>query len=376
MSALSRFPVLWYREEDVMMFRTRSQGRLDVRYTLRKALVHFWGGDGLVYSVKNQVYLLPDLSDPQPILLGTIPWRNAQRICHFRLIDRAWHESILQVHEAGNRRLLVCNGRSWWSISPGGQSERIPPFSRTRPMNRGICTSAEGWTYVADYLPNLRLQDPVRIFRSRDLRSFEIAWEFPPGDIRHIHALIPDSEEPNRIWILTGDHERQARILYSEDDFETVRVFRSDGQRTRAVDMIVQGGSLIWGMDSPEEKSYLLSAGKKDPDGVKVLREIPGPAYYMARNQAGAAYLGTTAEAGAGVTDFFAHILGSLPDGNWEEIHKRRKDLFPQHGIFYFPRGMLPGNYVIFSQRGLRPGEGQLTVARDRAWEHLATISR
>ena len=346
----------------------RNQNRLEVLYRVHNAIVHYWGVGGLVYSVKNRVYLLPDLVDPQPVLLGSIPWRSFQFMCHIRLADRALKGSILQVHEAGHQALLVCNGHSWWSITQGGDAELIPSFSRTRPMNRAICTSTTGVTFVADYLANAERKEPIRIYRSKDLRSFEIAWEFPPGDIRHIHALVPDPEDRGRIWVLTGDLDPECRILYTGDDFGSIHVFLSDGQRTRATDIVIRDGNLLWGMDSPMETSYLLSSNKKDPGAVKIIKELPGPVYYMSRNKAGAVYFGTTAERGLGVKDQFGHIFGSLPDQSWEEIVRCRNDPFPQRGIFYFPRGILPDNYLVYSQRALFPQEGQMTIARDRAW--------
>ena len=347
---------------------SKTQNRLEVLYRVHNALVHYWGASGLVYSVKNRVYLLQDPANFQPILLGAIPWQSFQLICHIRLVDRALKGSILQVHDAGSQGLLVCNGYSWWSITPRGDANQIPSFSKTRPLNRGICTSSTGVIYIADYLDNTERKEPIRIYRSKDLRSFEIAWEFPPGDIRHIHALVPDPEDRRRIWILTGDLNPESRILYTEDEFGQISVFLMDGQRTRATDLIVRNGNLIWGMDSPVETSFLLSADKKNPSDIKILVELPGPMYYMTRNEAGAVYFGTTTEPGSGVKDKFGHIFGSRPDHGWDEILRRRKDPFPQHGIFYLPSGVLPNNYLIYSQRALHPQEGQMIVARDRAW--------
>ena len=89
----------------------------------------------------------------------------------------------------------------------------------------------------------------------------------------------------------------------------------------------------------------------------------------MGANEAGGAYLGTTVEPGLATKDRCAHLFGIGPDGVWEEILTRRADMFPQHGILYFPRGTLPDSFVVFSQRALVPDEGSMIIARDRAWE-------
>jgi len=345
-----------------------GEKRLEVLYSIRNALVHYWEADGLVYSVKNRVYRLHDLARPQPEPLGLIPWRPFELLGHIRLADRAIKASILQVHDTGKQGLLVENGHSRWTLMPGGTVEPLSSFPKTRPMNRGVCTSVQGVTYVADYFANTDRKEPVRIHRSRDLSRFEVAWEFPPGDIRHVHAVIPDPEDDRRIWVLTGDTDPESRILFTDDDFATLRTFLSDGQRTRATDLVIREGRLIWGMDSPETTSSIVSADKNGGGGISTWQELPGPAYYMTRNRAGGVYIGTTAEPGAGVQDRSGHLFGLLPDQTWSEVLRRRKDHFPQHGIFYLPRGVLPDNYLVYSQRALHPQEGRMIVARDRGW--------
>ena len=234
-------------------------------------------------------------------------------------------------------------------------------------MSRGICESETGVTYVADYLSN-RERMPVRIYCSSDLQGFEICWEFAAGEIRHIHALIRDEERSSRIWILTGDEGSESAIWYTDNEFSSIHRHLSAGQASRVVDMVTADGQLVWGMDSPNETSFILVQSKALGASPKKQYELPGPAYYAARNQAGAIYFGTTHEPGAAVKDRYGHIIGSLPNGDWEDLYQARKDVLPQHGIFYFPSGVLPGNWLVFSQRALTPYEGYMTLARDLAW--------
>ncbi len=236
-------------------------------------------------------------------------------------------------------------------------------------MNRGICESPSGWTYIADYSANHARLERVRIHRSRDLVTFETAWEFGPGQIRHVHALIRDPEDDRRIWVLTGDRDGESRILFTDDEFRSVQCFLDAGQMSRATDLVVRDGNVYWGMDSPTTPASLMVARKEQPLETHALVELPGPTYYMGANEAGGAYLGTTVEPGPASKDRCAHLFGMRPDGLWEEVLKRRGDIFPQHGILYFPKGILPHNYVVFSQRALVPDEGSMIIARDRAWE-------
>jgi hypothetical protein len=319
-----------------------------------------------VVSRKNAFYHIRDLERPRFELIARIPWGWQECLSHVRLCDRVLKHSILQVHSTLDGRWLVANGHRFWRVDKDGSVSTVSPFSGTRPMSRGIC-EAHGITYVADYLLN-NDRGTVRIHSSEDLIHFRPVWEFTPGQIRHVHALVADPDR-NRIWVLTGDEDSESSILYTDDGFGTLELFLNAGQRTRACDVIVSDGRLIWGMDSPAVTSYILSAPLNDPEELTAHRELPGPAYYMCRNAAGALYLGTTVEPGPAVADRFGRVFATDPNGVWEEVHRSRSDFFPQHGIFYFPKGELPENYLVFSRRALVPDEGSLTIARDVAWD-------
>lgn len=342
--------------------------RMDVLHRIPNTLVHSWNEEGLVVSRKNTFYLIPDLSSPRLDYLGQIPWSWRQWPCHLRIIDRALKQGILQVHRSGSGFWLVANGHHLWRIDPNGKTTPVPRFSATRPMNRGICDGEGGYTYIAEYVSNRDRTIPIHVFRSRDLLHFEVAWEFESGQVRHVHALIPDLDG-SRIWILTGDHDNESNIYYTDDAFSTLELFLNEGQRTRATDLLLTDEALIWGMDSPLEQSFILTANRGPSRVSRNLCPLPGPVYYSMRNAAGGLYLGTTVEPGPAVIDDCGRIFANCKAGKWSEIHCRRNDRSPQYGIFYFPKGTLPENYLVFSQRALRPDEGYLTIARDREWD-------
>ena len=341
--------------------------RLTVVARFKNCVVHAYADLGLICSRKNGLFLIKDLANPRMEPIASIPWKFLQQLAHIRLLDRYLKFSILQVHKTQELGYLASTGHSWWHISYDGAVSNVAHFPNTQPMKRGICESKTGITYVAEYLSNQE-RNPVRIFRSTNLEQFDVAWEFGSKSIRHIHALIVDPEMKNRIWVLTGDWDNESGFFFTDDDFGSLQCYLMRGQQTRATDVILRDGSLYWGMDSPSKTSFILRASKDQPDIIEELCELPGPAYYMGQNQAGGMYLATTVERGPGVKDKVGHMFGTKPDGSWEEIMTAKKDYFPQFGIFYFPRGVLPENFVVFSQRALKPFEGYLTIARDRLW--------
>ena len=341
---------------------------LEVVARFRASVVHEYRDGELIYSSRNRILRIRDLAAPAPELVASVPWRGIQRLSAIRVVDRLLKHSILQVRKTRKGEYLAATGHAWWRIDRDGRPHVIAPFADTRPMNRGLCEASDGTVYVAEYRSNPE-RGPIRIFRTRDLSRFEVAWEFAAGSIRHVHALIPDPEMKERIWVLTGDLDRESHIYYTDDSFRTLSSFLSDGQRSRATDLIVRDGWVYWGMDSPDTPAFVMRAPRHAPQDAEALTALPGPAYYMGQNRKGGMYLGTTAEPGAAVRDRCARIIGVDRSGSWSPLIKSRSDSFPQFGIFYFPTGTLPRNFVVFSQRALVPYEGHMTIAYDRRWE-------
>ena len=338
---------------------------LEIVAVFPNAIAHSWTGDGLLCSRGNEIFIVPDLAKPEPVVVGRIPWSPWQNVARLRLVDRVAKLSILQVL-ATPHGFLVSTGHSWWCVNGEG-SRPIERFSDTRPMDRGMCTSTNGDVYVADYTLNPERR-PVRIFRSSNLRSFEIAWEFQSGSVRHVHALVPDPDLEERIWVLTGDRDAECGIHFTDDAFETLQSFSRSGQKSRATDLVFHDGNLIWGMDSPDETPFVVRAPRGYPELLECVCELPGPAYYMTQNQSGGIYVGTTAEPGRAVRDRRAHAFRIAPEGTVEEVLSYERDWLPQHGILSFPRGVLPGSSLAFGLRALKPNEGCLILARDRYW--------
>jgi hypothetical protein len=341
--------------------------RLKIIAHFKNATVQFCQQGELLFSHKNKIFSISDLSKPRPRLIGNIPWKGCEIISHIRFFDRYFKYGILQVHKNKEGEYLILTGKNWWKIESRGKTTQIEIPSATLPMHRGICESRNHVTYVSEYLSNPDRKS-VKIFRTTDLTTFEVAWEFPENSIRHIHAIIPDTEIEDRIWVLTGDADGESAFYYTDNEFKDLTCFFRRGQQSRAVDMIIRQGRLYWGMDSPNQISFMMSMDRKNPNDIDKLYELPGPVYYLSQNEAGGLYAGTTAEPGASVKDKKGHIIALKPDNSWEDILQLKTDIFPQFGIFYFPKGIVPENYIVFSARALQPLEGHLLIARDLAW--------
>ena len=331
-----------------------------------RAQAHEWTNQGLLISRDNRLYLVRELADPNPEPVGLIPWSPGPAwLCRVRFLDRVLKYSVQRACPVGEG-WLVQNRTGWWRVDRTGVS-RVSAPCQGMPLQTGLCREHGSGCYLADY-PDNPQRLAVRIHHSPDGRHFRTAHVFPAGAIRHVHGVLHDTFRSGRIWVLTGDRDDESRFYWSDDGLASLHPLPCHGQQTRAVSLaFLAEDRLLWGMDSPSETSWVLCWGpdfRKPPE--KVVR-LPGPAYYMCRNQAGGIYLGTTAEPGAGVAGPFATVWACPPGGAWRQIAAFRSDAIPQHAIVYFPRGLLPENFVVFSLRGVRWDDGRLFVVRDES---------
>ena len=339
--------------------------RLDIVARMPNLLCHEYTDDGLLVSRRNRLFIIPDLGSPRLEALGSIPWGPKQWPAYIRLIDRALKAGIQLALRVDAHRHLVAARGSWWVVTTGGAAKSLGVLPIGRPMARGLCVS-DGTVFLAEYRSNPTRQE-VQILRSADLATLDAAWRFPARTVRHVHALIPDPYQTERIWVLTGDFDHESTIWYTDDRFESVHHYLNCGQQTRATDLICLPERLVWGMDSPLEPPHVMELQRSEKAVPHRVHRLEGPAYYTTRNEAGGCYLGTTVEPGPAVRDGFSRLYGWGPKEPWCEIARWRHSPVPQYGIVYLPRGVLPGPFVAYSTRALRPGDGQLTIARDRS---------
>jgi hypothetical protein len=342
--------------------------RLEIVARLPNLLCHEYTTDGLLVSRRNRLFLIPDLAVPRLQPLGRVPWGPVQWPAYIGLLDGALKAGIQQALQVDPRRYLLAARKRWWVMTDGGEVHDLGALPVGRPMARGLCVS-RGSVYIAEYRSN-SARDSVQILRSTDLEQFEVAWRFPARTVRHVHALIPDPHLTDRIWILTGDFDHESSIWHTDDQFESVDHYLNLGQRSRATDLICHPERLVWGMDSPLETPYIMESPRFDGVGAqtaKPVHRLDGPVYYTTQNEAGGCYMGTTVEPGPAVLDSLARIHAWAPGDKWQEVARWQHAPVPRYGIVHMPRGVLPGSFVVCSTRALSPGDGRLTIARDRA---------
>lgn len=229
------------------VYRSRSGGPFEREFVIRPRVGQAWAGY-LRMLRKRYGYLE---------LVELLPLR----------------EDLLVAFAGGDvHRIDLATGRA-------DKTHSLRYFGRGRGrglMAFGLTADASGTVYYAEY-PRSGL-NPVGVWRSGDEgRSWELACEFAPGFVRHLHAVQVDPED--RIWVAAGDRDEEARIGVSTDRAESFTWVGHGSQDYRACSLLFFPGVVTWGMDADFTQNRTLSLDRAS-GAVRVATDLPDAAYY------------------------------------------------------------------------------------------------
>ena len=214
----------------------------------------------------------------------------------------------------------------------------------TRPLH--FATTPDGRIFFGEYFDNAARHE-VHIYASRDEgKSWQIAYTFPKGTIRHVHNIVYDRWQ-NCLWTFTGDYGDECRILRASCDLRTLDVVMSGNQQARAVAAVPLEDGLYFASDTPREKNhiYCLSrSGKLD-----VLSDIESSSIYGCR-VAKAVFFSTMIEPSQMNPSRTVRVYGIGPETPWRSLLEWKKDRWPmrffQYGNAFLPDGDNATNYL------------------------------
>lgn len=219
------------------------------------------------------------------------------------------------------------------------------------PLN--ICKSNKHWLAIwGDYGPNAS-HEPINIYGLKKNLAVEIIYSFQPGQIRHVHNIIP--RHTGGYYVFTGDQEENAGIYTADDDFELIEPLMIGEQRFRAVVGFDTPEGLLYATDAVNERNYIYLL--KDNGELKTICTINGSCIY-GTEFFGAYYFATTVEPNEDNRGWFSWFsrkrgLGIMSDDvtlikidkrmRSTEIVRYKKDVWPmklmQYGTIQFPHG-------------------------------------
>lgn len=260
----------------------------------------------------------------------------------------------LQVLRDGSR---VAVARDGIYRAEGGECEMRRTWALTRG-SRPINLSADGNRLLfGEYGGKEMNAAQVKIYCSDDRgKTFEPVYEFPTGDVHHIHNVIVD-EFSSCYWVLAGDHGREPGIAALSKDFRHLDWLARGSQMVRAVNVLPRKDCLIYGSDSELEPNFVVRVDKQSGRFERVT-PIEGSSLYAA-TVGQMSLISTSVEPSRVNHGTHCLLYASTDDWNWKPIMSFRKDrwnpvLF-QFGTIVLPYirnpdvavGMLSGQAVV-----------------------------
>jgi hypothetical protein len=230
----------------------------------------------------------------------------------------------------------------------------------TRPLH--ITATPHGQLFWGEYFDNPH-RDEVHIYSSEDQSStWQIAYTFPKGAIRHVHNIVYDQWE-NCLWILTGDNGSECRILKANFDFTRVETVLSGNQQARAVACIPTKDGLYFSSDTPLEQNFIYFLDRHGH--LTKLDGLPSSSIQGCRVD-NSLFFSTMVEPSDVNRTQESHIYGSPNGSHFQSLLHWKKDSWPmrffQYGNIFLPDGNNETNFLALTTVALQNTDLQTTI--------------
>jgi len=290
--------------------------------------------------------------------LGTVPTNLANLFyLRFSLYRRLTRRGICNVYPLGRMRFLFVGNHQICLLNKKTQRARPVHTLRGRRLLRSsVCVTPEHGVYYGEYWSNRR-REPVHIYHSEDGDRWEILHTFSENQIRHVHAIEFDPFT-HKLWIATGDEDREAAILISDWSLSEIEVVGSGNQKWRTSSLLFTEDAVYWGSDDPDGINHIWKY-ERDSKATSRIAEVTGPVYY-GKVVGNRLFFATTAEYGTGNQDGYVHLYGFDLEGDCHELMKWEKDsLHPcwfGYGVIEFAGGHVAEDQFWITTKSTRGG--------------------
>ncbi len=224
-------------------------------------------------------------------------------------------------------------------------------------LHGSICEDEDGAVYFGEYFMNPE-RGAVRIWRvAPQLDAWDIAYEFSPKNVRHVHGIYRDPFDKKAFWIAVGDFKGECFILCTHDGFKTFEKFGDGGQIWRAVKLYFTKDHVCWLTDSNLELNHACRMNRKHGN-LEIGMGIANSGWYGTTCREGLHVAFTTVEKGPGITSQFSEVLVSQDAFHWESIYSFKKDWYKpvqvfKYGVISTPSGEMSQHELYISGEGL-----------------------
>jgi len=245
----------------------------------------------------------------------------------------------------GFHALAVLADGTFVAAVPGGVVTRAATaaeFEITHQVLRGmrplhITAVPNGNIYWGEYFDN-RERAEAHIYASSDRgRSWQVAYTFSAGAIRHIHNIIYD-RYADCLWILTGDEGQECKILRADLNLSKVEIILSGNQQSRAVAAIPTQHALYLSTDTPYEQNHVLQFDRRG--NVKNVCNLASSSIFGCQTSS-ALFFSTMVEPSRANPIREVQLVASPDGAEWQVAARWQKDALPMH-YFQYGNAILP----------------------------------
>ncbi len=304
----------------------------------------------------------------------TIPTQPVKRISsRIPFLRRLFRLGIRSYLQLSDREIIIFCNRAIFLASRNYRNPVLLGSVRhgSGPLSKGCCVDDKGNAYYGEYWRNPQHDSVAVHLWERGGTSWDPYYVFPPGAIRHIHAVQFDPFW-KKVWIATGDEDSECNIGYFDRSLAVkLKHIAAGHQNSRAVSLLFTEKYVYWGSDGgrgTSVKANHIYRWCRRTEKIEQVAEVGGPVYYSTMDQAGRLFVSTVVEGAASERDRYAHLWMSVDGLNWNEVWRCSKDRYPfllGYGVLSFPQGSAPDSRLYVVASGVKGGHGTWVLESD-----------
>jgi hypothetical protein len=235
--------------------------------------------------------------------------------------------------------------------------------------NDGILNFKDSLLLIGEYFRNSERQS-VRVFKTdTSFLSWNTAFEFPAGKIRHIHSVQYDPFG-NKLWLCTGDNDKESIIGFFDDSIKNFNPIGQGNQMWRACQLIFTKKAVYWGTDTGLEEYAGIYRWDRETKTIDKLAKIDGAAFYATRLSNGTIVLSLDREGLPNEKDDKTHFViiseddkvKSFEGGSWDH---RKKGFWYKYALMRLQRNEGSTSLAISCLNQKEFSDGELIIIDD-----------
>ena len=270
----------------------------------RDLVVQQYDSRGNLFVTRGMIIYQLKKGDERFTKKGHVPTGfNIFWLSNFTMLRRftLWHECIEIVVNNKEEICALSAGYVWYRSANGKKflkSMKLTHYGIGKgrgALSGGIINIDNSTVFFGEYFRNSG-RTKVKIYESNNFGiTWEIAHEFHPGKIQHIHTLQIDPFS-GKLWIGTGDMDKESMIGWSADNYKTIIPIGQGSQIWRVCQLIFTEDAVYWGTDTGSEDMAGIYRWDRENEKLGKIQKINGAILFGTRLAKGTIVMSTDRE--------------------------------------------------------------------------------